>query len=129
VQTTRNERAYTRTHHTLQGINGFSGADIHRLLCPEIAGSLAGAVSCVLVYPIDTLRRRMQLNTSKGTVLSMAREIGKAGPGGFYRGLPLALCKAVPSSALQFWMFEQLKHAWSLDDVIKISSPPLHKLP
>jgi hypothetical protein len=85
-------------------------------------------MSCVLVFPIDTLRRRMQLATSKGTVLSMAREIGTAGPGGFYRGLSLALCKAVPSSALQFWMFEQLKHAWSVDDVIKISSPPLHKL-
>jgi hypothetical protein len=81
----------------------------------------------MLVFPIDTLRRRMQLSASKRTVLGVASEIGKQGPRGFYRGLSLALFKAVPSSAVQFWVFEQLKQAWGLGEIFVISSPPLSK--
>jgi hypothetical protein len=116
----------TTTLHT-RGIDGISGVEIHRLICPWIAGSVAGATSCILVFFIDTLRRRMQLSASKRTALSVVREIAKGGPGRVYRGLSLDLFKAVPSSAVQFWVFEQLKQAWGLGEVVKISAPPLSK--
>jgi hypothetical protein len=72
--------AHTTVHACTQGIDGITGAEIHRVVCPAIAGSVAGATSCILIFPIDTLRRRMQLATSKRTVLSVVKEIAKAGP-------------------------------------------------
>jgi hypothetical protein len=71
-QCTRTRWPYAHAH--TQGIDGITGAEIHRVICPAIAGSVAG---CNLIFPIDMLRRCMQLATSKRTVLSVHWKIDR----------------------------------------------------
>ncbi|XP_063934274.1 mitochondrial substrate carrier family protein B-like [Zophobas morio] len=86
-----------------------------RLLC----GAAAGAVAQTVAYPLDLVRRRMQVRgifcdlpfEYKGTlnaVLTIAREEGLAG---LYRGLVPNYYKVVPSISVSYIVYEFcLKH-------------------
>ena len=67
-------------------------------------------------YPIDTVRRRMQLSGSQGQVvrytsyLHCIREMAALeGAPGFYRGLGVNCLKTVPGAAIQFLAFDVIK--------------------
>tara|TARA_B110000971_G_scaffold154711_1_gene158125 strand:+ start:108 stop:479 length:372 start_codon:yes stop_codon:yes gene_type:complete len=79
-------------------------------------GAVSGSLSAVITYPVDVIRRRMQiqslhLNTmSDKTVRQHMRYILKhEGMSGFYRGLSIELMKVVPMVGTMFGTYEFLR--------------------
>ena len=89
------------------------------------AGLIASVVSKTAVYPLDTVRKRLQVqgpsrsryvhrNIPEYTtgVLGTAKAIlMREGVRGMYRGLTVALLKAAPASAVTMWTFERVMAA------------------
>ncbi|KAK3051890.1 coenzyme A transporter [Extremus antarcticus] len=78
-------------------------------------GALAGFVSQTLSYPLEVIRRRMQVGgvVGDGHRLTMA-EVGRSiirekGYKGFYVGLSIGYVKVVPMVATSFYVYERLK--------------------
>ena len=82
-----------------------------KLLC----GAIAGFVSQTVSYPVDTIRRRLQLQGGLGrseklykNAWSCAYSIfQKEGISAFYHGLTTNLMRAAPNTAIQFTAYEQ----------------------
>ena len=86
-------------------------ATSYKLLCGAFAGFLSQSAS----YPIDTVRRRMQLQGSLGgkkiysSAIQCATTIFKnEGVASFYLGLSANLLRAAPNTAIQFTAYEQI---------------------
>lgn len=84
-----------------------------------LAGGIGGVVSQFAVYPIDTLKFRMQCSMVerglRGNALVMdtfRRTWSSGGIHSFYRGLTLALCGIFPYSAIDMGSFELVKRAY-----------------
>ena len=82
-----------------------------------VAGSASGAVSAVVCFPLDLVRRRMQLpqeaeggrRVGRG-ILEVARKVVAAdGVRGFYRGIVPELAKVVPGVGIAFSTYEFAK--------------------
>ena len=78
-------------------------------------GALAGFVSQTLSYPLEVIRRRMQVGgvVGDGRRLTMA-EVGRSivrerGWKGFYVGLSIGYVKVVPMVATSFYAYERFK--------------------
>ena len=74
-----------------------------------LAGGLAGGAAKLLTYPLDTVKKRMQVLPERyPSALRALRAIaGSAeGPRGLFKGLAPALAKAAASSALGFGCYE-----------------------
>ncbi|KAI4727486.1 hypothetical protein E4T49_04742 [Aureobasidium sp. EXF-10728] len=91
-----------------------------------IAGGVAGMVSQAVVYPLDTLKFRMQCETVpgglRGTKLIAATAVkmwGKNGIFSFYRGLPMGLVGMFPYAAIDLGTFEYLKRSITAYNVKK----------
>jgi solute carrier family 25 (mitochondrial phosphate transporter), member 23/24/25/41 len=74
-------------------------------------GGLAGTIAATVCYPLDTIRRRMQM---KGQVYrnqadAFATIWRKEGMVGFYRGWSANTIKVVPQNAIRFVAYEALK--------------------
>eukprot|EP00928_Gymnodinium_smaydae_P088190 TRINITY_DN72313_c0_g1_i1.p1 TRINITY_DN72313_c0_g1~~TRINITY_DN72313_c0_g1_i1.p1 ORF type:complete len:334 (+),score=34.54 TRINITY_DN72313_c0_g1_i1:37-1002(+) len=80
-----------------------------------IAGGTSGIVGSILTYPMDVLRRRLQvmgMDTSipRRSWLEEARHILQTeGKRGFWRGLTPELVKIFPTVAITFVVFENLR--------------------
>ncbi|KAF2731197.1 mitochondrial carrier [Polyplosphaeria fusca] len=83
-----------------------------------VSGGIGGMVSQFAVYPIDTLKFRMQCEIVSGglqgnqLILATAKKMWQTG--GFlayYRGLPMGLIGIFPYAALDLGTFEYLKRA------------------
>lgn len=79
-------------------------------------GAWNGIVSQTASYPMDTIRRRMALDGSKGNakmysgMVDCAKKIvQQEGVGGLYLGCGVNAIKAMPSAAIQFFAYDQLK--------------------
>ncbi|KAJ5200453.1 Calcium-binding EF-hand [Penicillium cf. griseofulvum] len=103
------KRAFAR----LEGHN-----DTKRLLPTSqfMSGGFGGMVAQCFVYPLDTLKFRMQCETVKGgpvgnqLIAATARKVwNKNGLIGFFRGLPLGLVGMFPYAAIDLSTFEYLK--------------------
>ncbi|TGZ77404.1 mitochondrial carrier [Ascodesmis nigricans] len=84
-----------------------------------IAGGVGGVVSQFAIYPIDTLKFRVQCNmVEKGLhgnklIVDTLRKSWKSGGiTSFYRGLPLALCGIFPYSAIDMGTYEFAKRTY-----------------
>jgi len=92
------------------------------------AGSISGAISKVVVYPVDTIKRRLQAQAffSEGNSLSGAAEQSAAyrgtvdcarrilleeGVASFYRGVVPSVLKSMIGSGLSFGLFRLTKNA------------------
>jgi solute carrier family 25 phosphate transporter 23/24/25/41 len=80
------------------------------------SGAAAGLVAQSLMYPGDTLRRRMQTNGIGGESRTYTSTwhccrviMRKEGIQGFYRGLVANSLKAFPLAGFQFLFFDLLK--------------------
>ena len=73
-----------------------------------IAGGVAGFAVDVSLFPIDTVKTRLQ--SSQGFLKA-------GGFGGVYRGLGVAAAGSVPGAALFFSTYEATKHAIGADSV------------
>jgi solute carrier family 25 thiamine pyrophosphate transporter 19 len=86
------------------------------------AALLASVLSKTAVYPLDTVRKRLQVQGPsrrlyvhrnipeyRSGVLGTVKDIlRKEGVRGMYRGLTVGLAKAAPASAVTMWTFERV---------------------
>jgi solute carrier family 25 thiamine pyrophosphate transporter 19 len=86
------------------------------------AGILASVLSKSIVYPLDTVRKRLQVQGpsraryvhsnipeyKKGPLGTIRAIVLKEGVRGLYRGLTVALFKAAPASAVTLWTYERV---------------------
>ncbi|KAJ5527007.1 hypothetical protein N7513_011166 [Penicillium frequentans] len=99
----------------------FEGHDDPKRLRPTsqfLSGGIGGMVAQCFVYPLDTLKFRMQCSTVEGglkgnkLIAATARKVWNAnGLFGFFRGLPLGLIGMFPYAAIDLTTFEYLKRA------------------
>ncbi|KAL7271075.1 hypothetical protein RUND412_006192 [Rhizina undulata] len=108
--------AAKRTLAKLEGAN-----DVNQIspLSRFLAGGIGGVVSQFSIYPIDTLKFRMQCemveNGARGNKLiaeTLIKTWKNGGIQNFYRGLPLALIGIFPYSAIDLGMFEYMKRTY-----------------
>ncbi|KAF2472035.1 calcium dependent mitochondrial carrier protein-like protein [Lindgomyces ingoldianus] len=83
-----------------------------------VAGGVGGMISQFAVYPIDTLKFRMQCETVSGglhgnkLIIATAKKMWRSGGiVAYYRGLPMGLFGIFPYAALDLGTFEYLKRA------------------
>lgn len=92
------------------------------------AGMLASILSKTAVFPLDLVRKRIQVQgptrqryvydsiPEYTTTLKALRSImHREGFRGLYKGLPITLIKAAPSSAVLLWTYE-----WTLEAMINV---------
>ncbi|KAF1995896.1 mitochondrial carrier [Amniculicola lignicola CBS 123094] len=84
-----------------------------------VAGAVAGMSYNFLFYPADTIKSRMQtedvklMTGGRSTFAAVGKAIWKQhGMKGMYRGCGITVGRAVPSSALIFTIYEELKKRW-----------------
>ncbi|GAW18863.1 hypothetical protein ANO14919_083450 [Xylariales sp. No.14919] len=79
------------------------------------AGGISGAVSQTISYPLEVIRRRMQVAgaVGDGRRLRIAETAGlifkERGPSGFFVGLSIGYVKIVPMAAVSFYTYERTK--------------------
>jgi solute carrier family 25 protein 16 len=82
------------------------------------SGAVAGVVSQTSSYPLEVIRRRMQVGGAVGDgqrhgIIETGRKIWlERGFRGFWVGLTIGYIKVVPMAATAFFVYERLK--WSL---------------
>lgn len=94
-------------------------------------GASAAVTAQALSYPLDTVRRRMQLNGALGTVhpyrstLDCVRTmLVVEGPTAFYRGCLVNCLKTMPGAAIQFVAYDIIKSTMQvLDPTTGVTSP------
>lgn len=85
-----------------------------------LAGVLASVAAKSAVFPLDTVRKRLQVQGPtrakyvhrniplyKGVVQTVRMIVQREGAKGLYRGLPVSLLKAAPASAVTMWTYER----------------------
>ena len=87
-----------------------------------IAGTLASMLSKSIVFPLDTVRKRLQVQGptrskyiggsripvyERGVLNTMTTIARQEGMTGLYRGLGVSLAKAAPASAVIMWTYER----------------------
>lgn len=86
------------------------------------AGVLASILAKTAVYPLDTVRKRLQVQCPSrakyvhqnipeyrtGAIGTIKAILAKEGVRGLYRGLTVALLKAAPTSAVTLWTYERV---------------------
>jgi solute carrier family 25 (mitochondrial thiamine pyrophosphate transporter), member 19 len=91
-----------------------------------LAGGFAGILSKSAIFPLDTIRKRLQVQGptreryihkdiplySQGIVKCAGDIIRKEGVGGLYKGLGVALLKSGPSAAVTLWVFDGSIRVW-----------------
>ncbi|CAG9945908.1 unnamed protein product, partial [Clonostachys rosea f. rosea IK726] len=79
------------------------------------SGAMAGLVAQTISYPLETIRRRMQVYTPLGTnrrvaIAETAITIFKErGLGGFFFGLPIGYLKVAPMMATSFFVYDRMR--------------------
>ena len=84
------------------------------------AGVISGVIAKTGVFPLDTVRKRLQVQgptreryvhgnipVYEGVVRSMGDILRVEGVRGLYKGLTVSLIKAAPASAVTMWTFER----------------------
>lgn len=85
-----------------------------------VAGVLASVLSKTAVFPLDTTRKRLQVQgpsrakyvhrnipTYTGVLMTLGHIWKHEGRRGMYRGLTVSLLKAAPASAVTMWTYER----------------------
>ena len=109
------------TGEVYQGPGGLELPVLHSLFYGAVAGMAAEAV----VYPLEVIRRQVQLQMtsgaielSNGAVMQSSMQsfssacntiVRTQGPGGFYAGCLLNTVQVLPSAALSYFAYEAFK--------------------
>ncbi|ODV88887.1 hypothetical protein CANCADRAFT_32336 [Tortispora caseinolytica NRRL Y-17796] len=77
------------------------------------AGGLSGMVAQTASYPLEVIRRRMQVHDgSRQSIIGLGKEIVRVdGFKGLYVGLSIGFIKVVPMAAISFLVYERVKFA------------------
>ena len=91
------------------------------------AAGFGGLISQAFIYPLDTLKFRMQNETvAKGLrgnalIIQTAKKMWRQnGMRSFYRGLPMGLVGMFPYSAIDLTTFEYLKRFWTARNALAL---------
>jgi solute carrier family 25 thiamine pyrophosphate transporter 19 len=98
-----------------------------------IAGVLASVMSKTVVFPLDTVRKRLQVQGptrgsyvhknipayDSGVVRTMTCIVAREGVRSLYRGLTVGLVKAAPASAVTMWTYERTIHSLQSFDMLE----------
>ena len=89
-----------------------------------LAGALASVIAKTALFPLDTVRKRLQVQGPtrelyfnrniplyKGIISTISTILRREGSRGLYKGLPLGLIKSAPTSAITMWMYEGIMTA------------------
>uniref|UniRef100_A0A7S0R728 ADP,ATP carrier protein n=1 Tax=Pyramimonas obovata TaxID=1411642 RepID=A0A7S0R728_9CHLO len=95
-------------------------------------GAIAGAASEASTYPLDLVRRRLQVQTGSFTkrsslirMVRLLREVArKQSPLGLYAGLVPSILQVLPSSALGYFTYESTKF-WLEHNFRESHEPPV----
>ncbi|KAE8368085.1 mitochondrial carrier domain-containing protein [Aspergillus caelatus] len=83
-------------------------------------GAIAGIVAQTVAYPIDILRRRMQVGSvvgSRSGILETVRRVTlERGVRGFYVGMTIGYMKMAPMVATSFYVYDRMKRLLGLTD-------------
>ncbi|CAA22679.2 Carrier protein [Schizosaccharomyces pombe] len=108
------------TYEAMKRVLGISSSsENHSPLYSYLAGGMAGSVAQMFIYPVDTLKFRIQCSDlsrgqhGKSIILSNAKELYKSvGIRGYYRGVLVGILGMFPYSATDLGTFEGLKRTW-----------------
>ncbi|KAJ5106749.1 hypothetical protein N7456_003424 [Penicillium angulare] len=110
--------AYESAKRTFARLEGHNDTKRLRPTSQFLSGGIGGMVAQCFVYPLDTLKFRMQCSTVEGglrgnkLIIATAKKVWNAnGLFGFFRGLPLGLIGMFPYAAIDLTTFEYLKRA------------------
>ena len=85
---------------------------------------MAGAFSQTVSYPLDVVRRRMQVGGVEGGMMKVFwttyQEAGVVR--GLFRGMTVNYMRAIPQTAVLFSVYETLKQWMGVQTGLKISS-------
>jgi hypothetical protein len=87
-----------------------------------VAGALSGAIAHFLTYPLDTVRRRMQVSGAVGAAKysnifnCLQTIIKKEGWGALFFGLAPTMLRAIPGLGIHMFVYEIMKIALGLDN-------------
>jgi solute carrier family 25 phosphate transporter 23/24/25/41 len=108
--------SYEAAKRLFAGLEGHSDPNRIQSWSKFVSGGLAGMASQFAVYPIDTLKFRMQCETVSGglhgnrLIIATAKKMWTTGGiVAYYRGLPMGLFGIFPYAALDLGTFEYLK--------------------
>eukprot|EP00613_Pedinella_sp_CCMP2098_P083577 CAMPEP_0171994010 /NCGR_PEP_ID=MMETSP0993-20121228/278739_1 /TAXON_ID=483369 /ORGANISM="non described non described, Strain CCMP2098" /LENGTH=460 /DNA_ID=CAMNT_0012647079 /DNA_START=84 /DNA_END=1466 /DNA_ORIENTATION=+ len=98
-----------------------------QLMVNACCGALSGITSTLLIYPLDLVRRRMQMQGLQdgggvgggggGRAVAEVRQIVRLeGVRGLYRGLPSEICKIVPMVGTTFCVYELMKDWFGVNE-------------
>jgi hypothetical protein len=76
-----------------------------------VGGGLAGALSWILVFPLDVVKSLVQkeaLTTTRSFSTIVKERYQEFGIRGFYRGMNMQLVRSVPVHALNFYVYENV---------------------
>lgn len=79
----------------------------------NIAGIIAGVVSKTIVYPLDLVKRRLQMNYSHSFTQCVKQIVQTNGVLALYRGILPALLKSAPTTGLSFFFYESYVRIFS----------------
>lgn len=89
----------------------------HDPLQKMVFGGIGGIMAGVITYPNDTIRRMLQLQGSRGTVIQyngyfhcMTSVVKEHGVSRLYRGWTINMIRMAPNTAVIFGSYELLKH-------------------
>jgi len=79
-------------------------------------GAVSGTVAATVCYPLDTIRRRMQMAGPMyaGQADAFCKIWQQEGLVGFYRGYAANALKVVPANGIRFVAYEWFKSAWGV---------------
>lgn len=97
---------YTIYHNSKQYIwsNYFNSHALH-----IASGTTAGFISTIAIYPLETIRSRLSLQTNHNHYQSIRHAITSLHIHELYRGLTISLCGFVPYNALNFTFYHYFK--------------------
>merc|ERR1711920_457105 len=96
---------------TLERDGGERGRGVEHPLLNLLIGSATGMVAASVCYPLDTVRRRMQMKEAGdlGSMRMMAKMWSEEGMRAFYKGWGANVLKVVPQNGIRFVSYELIK--------------------
>ena len=100
-----------KMHYYRRGAASCNGPGKEDPLVNLVLGGLTGCFAATVCYPLDTIRRRMQM---KGEVYKHQADAFKTiwaheGYRGFYRGWSANILKVIPQNSIRFVSYEVMK--------------------